>query len=50
MGFTLSIKGKDTNINYGNDVIRSAHTDVSTPLNSMAKSSAIAVMLLVKKI
>jgi hypothetical protein len=45
MGFTLSVKGKDTNINYGKDVISSAHMDVSTPLNSMAKSSAAAVTL-----
>lgn len=42
MGFTLTIKGKDT-IKFGTDVISSAHMSASTPLNSMAKSSAVAI-------
>jgi hypothetical protein len=42
MGFTLTVKGKDT-IYFGKDMISSAHADVSTPLNSMAKSSTVAV-------
>lgn len=44
MGFTLTVKGKDT-IYFGKDIISSAHVDVSTPLNSMAKSSSAAATM-----
>ena len=42
MGFTLTIKGQET-VYFGKDVISSAHMEVGTPLNSMAKSTAVAV-------
>lgn len=42
MGFTLTVKGKDT-IHFGKEVISSAHMDVATPHSSMAKSTAVAV-------
>jgi len=42
MGFTLTIKGEDT-INFGVNMISSAHVSVGTPIDSMAKSTNIAV-------
>lgn len=41
MGFTLAIKGQES-LYYGIDMITSAHVDVSTPLDSMAKSTTVA--------
>ncbi|VBB08154.1 Hypothetical protein LUCI_3419 [Lucifera butyrica] len=47
MGFTLAVKGKDTEINLGEDIITSANIGVSTPNDSMAKSSSVAGTLFV---
>ncbi|MBU2702276.1 carbohydrate-selective porin OprB [Sporomusaceae bacterium BoRhaA] len=47
MGFTLAVKGQDTEINLGVDVIKSANIGVNTPNNSMAKSSTVAATLFV---
>ncbi|GMA98228.1 membrane-associated protease 1 [Pelosinus sp. IPA-1] len=47
MGFTLSVKGKNTEISLGDDIISSAYVDVSTPNTSMAKSTHVAATLFV---
>ncbi len=44
MGFTLTVKGQET-IFYGVDVITSAHMDVSTPINSLAKSTNVSTTI-----
>lgn len=47
MGFALTVKGKDIEINLGEEIINSASVDVSTPNASMAKSTKVAATLFV---
>lgn len=47
MGYTLSVKGKGTEIYLNEDIVNSANVDVSTPNNSMAKSTNVAATLFV---
>jgi hypothetical protein len=47
MGFTLSVKGQDTEIYLGEDIIKGANIGVSTPTDSMAKSSSVAATLFI---
>lgn len=47
MGFTLSIKGKDTEISLGEKIVSTVHVVVATPNDSMAKSSSVAATMFV---